>query len=97
MVEGGLRPHWIQKTLYLKGLKNIHAKRIQKAADGNSKEGIVLDRNMFWYPMLLGCGGLAGSAFVWVVELALAYRDRRINRWAVSRETFVMWDNRLVN
>ena len=69
MVEGGLRPHWIKKTLYLKGLKNIHAQRIQNAASGNNTQGIVLDRNMFWYPLLLLCGCLFGSSLVWVVEL----------------------------
>ena len=69
MVEGGLRPHWIKKTLYLKGLKNIHEKWVQNAASGNNTQGVVLDRNMFWYPLLLLYGCLFGSTLVWVVEL----------------------------
>ena len=41
MVEGGLRAHWIKKKFYFKGLKNIHAKRIENVARGYSRQGIV--------------------------------------------------------
>ena len=78
MVEGGLRPYWVKKTMHFNALKNIHSKRIQDAGNGKDKQGVVLDRSMFGYPLLIACGGLLGSAFVWFVELTWFHREEFI-------------------
>ena len=72
MVEGGLRPHWIQQTIHVNVLKKMHAKRIQNAACGNNtQEGTVLNQNTLLHPLLLGCGVSLGAGLVCSVELAL--------------------------